>query len=394
MSVALDWKKLLKQHGFSESQVRQWAERRYPMFASNIALMTYLFLQEKGIELKPRVVGVYQAKKVTDLVVGDRAEIQVLIGAKLGEIHYYGCPECYTKVEERENRYYCSKCGKYVEAEEYSFKRYIAGDDTGSITVVIPPYVEGELEIGKAYKLRGRVQDNSEFSIREFEEIPLPKPVEGEGEEEEEVIEVKVPVKKEVEEKIEEEEEILEEGVEETIEEEVLPAEEIEEETPKVVEEEKKELTEIEEISTKAGVKLGDKEKTMLKKLMDFLSERNRVRVSEIKENLGVEYITLITVLRKAGVASIKKQKGVYYVVFKPPKKKETVQTKLVVEDKDIKVVIDKVKSMLELFGRISMDDFKAWYDKLSVPNKPPLEELLKRVDFIEVKDGMISKKE
>jgi len=294
---AIDWKKLLKQHGYTEAQVRQWAEKKYPLFASNIALMSYLFLQEHGVQIKPRVIGVYQRRKVCDLVVGERAEIEVLVGAKLGEIHYYGCPECYTKVEERENRYYCTKCEKYVEPIDCCFRRYIVGDDTGTVVVVIPPYVEGELEVGKTYIARGRMQDNSEFAVREFEQAELPSATEEEGSAEEEVIEVRVPGSE-----AEGEAGIEAEGEEEVIGEEALGEageEESEEEAPTAVVESRKVVSGAEgiedakEICEKAGVKLNATDMGRLKELLAFVKAKKRVMVKEVMSSLGSEYVTL-----------------------------------------------------------------------------------------------------
>jgi len=397
-TTILDWKKLLKQHGFTESQVREWAERKYPMFANNISLMAFLFLQEKGISLQPRIVGVYQAKKVSDLVAGDRAEIQVLVGAKLGEVHYFGCPECYTKVEERENRYYCPKCDKYVEANEYVFRRYIAGDETGNVIVVIPPYVEGELNIGKLYKLRGRMQDNGEFSIREFEEVELPTP--SVEEEREEVIEVKVPVR----EKEESEEEEIEEEIElpETIEAEVEEEKEVVEEEKEEKEEEKKEEEEVEILPELADAKISEEEKKLATKVYNFILSKGGVTASDVLKEFGDKSLVLLTVLRQCGLIKLEKTEKKYMFVpvgkerkekktKKKEERKESGQAKLFEEPQvSLDEIREKVRKMLMLFGgSINMEDFEKWYKNQPFADKVSLDDIL-NVDWIEIKDGNV----
>ena len=425
----LDWKRLLEQHGFTEAQVRQWAGRKYPMFANNIVLMTYLFLREHGVEIRPRVVGVYQPKKVSELEIGDRAELQLLVAAKIGEVRYFGCPECYTKVEDRDGRFWCSKCSSYVEPVEYSFKRYIAGDETGTVIVVIPPYVSGELEAGKMYRVRGRMQDNTEFLIREYEEVPMPS-APASTPEAGEVIEAKVqaPKREKKAEAVPTEEVAVEEVAEEVVapEEEEVVEEVAEEEAAPAVAEAAPTPAPTPEVPIPPEIDTLDlkpEEKVLAAKIVKFIADKGRITPRELFVEFGDAALSLLTPLRRANIIElVREDRNKYYfrlgkvsvpvtvvVGEQPPEEEEEeaeeergegrpeaaprTKTAPAPAEVDISDLERKIGSLLDLFGgRISLEDFRKWYERTKYAKSISLDEALDRIKWLKVENGMVTR--
>lgn len=160
---------LLKRYGISEEEVRRWAREKYPYFADNLLLMTLLYLKEVK-DIEPLA---YTPRKVVNLKPGERAELNVLIALKLSENRYRACPECYTKVDERNGEYYCPRHGITVEPIEVCWRRYIAGDDTGTIIIAIPPRIRDEIKLGSTYCIRGILGDRGEFVVRSISPIEV-----------------------------------------------------------------------------------------------------------------------------------------------------------------------------------------------------------------------------
>jgi len=376
----IDVLRLLKEKGFTEEQVRQWAQRRYPMFASNLELMAYLFLKEHGVEIPTQTITAYQQKKVRELQPNERVVVRVLVGGKIQEGRYYGCPNCFAKVEEEEDeagnvKYYCRRCNQYVEPRECVFKRYIAGDETGTTVLILPPRLDDiELEAGKLYLIRGRTDSSCNIIVREVKELELPKvPLPQQQQPtEERVVEAEIKVEPE-----KKEEEIVSVMSRE------MPPVEIE----KPKEEEKPVV--------KAEAKVEEAKKPLEEQVLEYIKSKGGegVTASELLARFGDAVVDVLSRLKSEGRIELVKRDTKYYYVAREvleKKREEKIEVKPVRPTPEEVRVLKRIQSLADLFGgRIELESFKLWLQR-TYPQIKPEEFLKKYASILKVRDNAV----
>jgi len=261
---------LYKRFGVTEEEVLEWGKKRYPMFLNAKNILLQLYLREvKKVPVDASLIAPLRGprRKISELKTGEWAVIEVLVGLKIRENYYLGCPNCFSSVEGN----LCPKCGA-VEPVKHKFISYVVGDNTGDIIVVFPPRIADSLNsedlIGKPLRIQGILRDDGEFMAQAFEEISishLPEEVE------------KV---EEVKEK-EEVEEVVEEAPKEETKE--IPALEVLKEAEEERKEEEKKEAEVEEIKVDA------RELELLKKVVSIFKEVSIDNLKKWHEKAGLK---------------------------------------------------------------------------------------------------------
>ena len=172
MSVKIDVEKILAEHNISKEEVLNWAKQHYPEFVRNFSLIAKLYLKSKGIMLPvaPPIRG--EVKQISELVLGEYANIRVVVVEMLSARTYMGCPQCYRKLETEGGELapgvpvQCPYCGETVKVEKLSWKEYLVGDASGEIVVAIPPRLSHmNVEPGMVLLLRGALQEDETFQV-------------------------------------------------------------------------------------------------------------------------------------------------------------------------------------------------------------------------------------
>jgi len=160
-------KETLKENGFSEDDVRRWAQERYPEFVSNFELVAKLFAIEKGIPFEvPRRSRPISVIKISEIKPDVPCAIKGVVVQKIEERTYIGCPKCYRKLQSK-GKVECEKDG-VVDAVDLTWRSYLVGDDSGEIVVDAAPSVTSVLKTGDVRIFRGSMRANSyEFTAYE-----------------------------------------------------------------------------------------------------------------------------------------------------------------------------------------------------------------------------------
>ena len=168
-------KEILKENGFSEEDVRQWAQQKYPEFTGNFELVAKLFAIEKGIPFEvPRRSRPISVIKISEIKPDVPCAIKGVVVQKIEERTYIGCPKCYRKLQSK-GKVECEKDG-VVDAVDLTWRSYLVGDDSGEIVVDTAPSVTSVLKTGDVRIFRGSMRANSyEFTVFEVFELQQTK---------------------------------------------------------------------------------------------------------------------------------------------------------------------------------------------------------------------------
>ena len=188
--MKVDVEKILAEHNISKEEVLNWAKQHYPEFVRNFSLIAKLYLKSKGITLPIAAPIRGEVKQISELVLGEYANIRVVVVEMLSARTYMGCPQCYRKLETEGGELapgspvQCPYCGETVNVEKLSWKEYLVGDASGEIVVAIPPRLSHmNVEPGMVLLLRGALQEDETFQVlqmnivRDKEIGEAPKPV-------------------------------------------------------------------------------------------------------------------------------------------------------------------------------------------------------------------------
>ena len=161
----MNLKETLRENGYSEEDVMQWAQQKYPEFTGNFELVAKLFAIEKGIPFEvPRRSRPISVIKISEIKPDVPCAIKGVVVQKIEERTYIGCPKCYRKLQSK-GRVECEKDG-VVDAVDLTWRSYLVGDDSGEIVVDTAPSVTTELKTGDVRVFRGSMRGNSyEFTV-------------------------------------------------------------------------------------------------------------------------------------------------------------------------------------------------------------------------------------
>ena len=169
---------LYKKYGITEKEVLEWAKKSYPQFLKNKTVLAQLYLKQvKKIQLEPDDVTIMRGptKKIGELKPDEWVIVEAVVGSKIRENSYTGCPLCFKKVEGD----YCASCGK-VEPIVCWFDSYVIGDNTGDAIATLGPKIANSRQNFEAsvLRMRGVLTQQGEFLVNAVEPIVegAPKP--------------------------------------------------------------------------------------------------------------------------------------------------------------------------------------------------------------------------
>lgn len=165
---------IFEKHGITKKEVLEWGTRIYPQFTNENILAQLYLKQVKKLTLDPREVELMTGKEVDveDLTTGDWCIIDIIVGTKIRENSYLGCPNCSKKVAEDK---ICRSCGPVIPVTLF-WTSYVAGDNTGDVMLSVPPRISNDyrdLE-GIMMKARGVLGDQGEFMVQNMEMLKEP----------------------------------------------------------------------------------------------------------------------------------------------------------------------------------------------------------------------------
>jgi hypothetical protein len=162
LSIRLDYEK----YGLKREEVLEWGKKNYPELANNEYAIYVLYLRKvKNISVfrKTKRIETGEARrvKIKDLVAGELLEIEGRIIDLIRESVYEGCPKCHKKFID-------GRCpsGHNEEPIKIRWVEYAIADDTGYVTLVIPPFSDINVEIEGRYIVRGLYNGKDAFSAR------------------------------------------------------------------------------------------------------------------------------------------------------------------------------------------------------------------------------------
>jgi len=171
---------LFAKHGITKEEVLKWAETsKYKQFINNINFLAQFYIQEvKGQSVDENdVIPLSGTKvKVSQVNNKDYVLIEVLVGKKLRETSYLGCPNCYKSLKKKDSDEIqdCKDHGA-VEPKLFVWRRYVAADDSADTIVSVPPRYNDVPEyadlFGRIMLLKGRLNEQGEFNVVGLQEI-------------------------------------------------------------------------------------------------------------------------------------------------------------------------------------------------------------------------------
>jgi hypothetical protein len=167
---------IFQRYGLDEKEVLAWAEATLPKSALKLSknVVAQLYLKRvKGIvvDTVSAVTGV--ERKIADLQPGEWCVIKGLVGLKVKENVYIGCPDCFTSLQATKDRPAKEMCEIHLKpGVQLKFTSYIIGDDTGDVMISFPPRFSSleNLE-GCIIKAKGFLSDQGEFVVRNYEVV-------------------------------------------------------------------------------------------------------------------------------------------------------------------------------------------------------------------------------
>lgn len=162
---------LYQKYGLSEKEVTEWAKTKYPQFLKNKTVLAQLYLKQvRKVQLTDEDIAIMRGpvKKINELKPGQWVIIEAVVGPKLRENSYNGCPICFKKLEGE----FCEICGK-VEPIVCWFDSYVVGDNTGDIIATFGPKLANSRKSfeGTVLRLRGVLGDQGEFLVNAIEPL-------------------------------------------------------------------------------------------------------------------------------------------------------------------------------------------------------------------------------
>jgi len=167
-------------YGLTKEEVLKWAAgTKYEQFISNPNFLAQFYLQEvKGTAMDETDVIPLSGTKVDVVKVNnkDYVIIEVLVGKKLRETSYMGCPTCYKSLKDKDSNEIrdCKEHGA-VEPKLFVWRRYIAADSTADVIISIPPRYNEMADFsdlfGRIMRLRGKLNDQGEFNVVGLQEV-------------------------------------------------------------------------------------------------------------------------------------------------------------------------------------------------------------------------------
>jgi len=139
----------------SKEDLEKWAKENFPQYAHNTELMKYAWMNAQGMPVALPTEPI----KIVDLVPNIRATLKVLIAAQVSVRKYKGCPIHLSKLNEDG---ICPKCGNEA-GVEMVWREYIAGDDTGTISLSVAPSVKIELPEKKEVTVIGYLNPDTKI---------------------------------------------------------------------------------------------------------------------------------------------------------------------------------------------------------------------------------------
>jgi hypothetical protein len=171
---------LFAKYGITKEEVLNWAKgTKYEGFVSNPSFLAQIYLQEKkGQTLDETDVVPLSGTKVdvSQVNTKDLVIIEVIVGKKLRETTYLGCPNCYKslKVKDSDEIKDCPDHGA-VEPKLFTWRRYVAADNSADLVISVPPRFNDMPDyadlFGRVMKMKGKLNDQGEFNIVGIQEI-------------------------------------------------------------------------------------------------------------------------------------------------------------------------------------------------------------------------------
>ena len=108
-----------------------------------------------------------ELRSINQLVVGDTADIQVVVVQELSTRSYIGCPTDSKRIPDaiEGKEAVCPKCGNIVKPVLLQWAMYLAGDVTDEIIVSFPPSITNRPTERMVIVAQGVLGDNEEFVV-------------------------------------------------------------------------------------------------------------------------------------------------------------------------------------------------------------------------------------
>lgn len=161
---------IYEKYGVTREEVMAWAQKHpeYRAFLNSGQTLLTIYLSEaRGTLVDVADVQTVTGTKVDvkDIKEGESVVVEVIVGRKLRETSYMGCPTCYKSIP-KEGPPECPNHGE-VTPVSHTFSRYVAADNSGEMILSFGPRLtaSGEDYMGKIVRVRGTLNDQGEFNI-------------------------------------------------------------------------------------------------------------------------------------------------------------------------------------------------------------------------------------
>ncbi len=159
---------LAAQLRITDAEIDTWAQANYPKFLTNKNLIKRLYLISKGVRFsapfQPK-----ELKPINQLVVGEIADIQVVVVQELSTHTYVGCPNDSKNIPDaiEGKDAVCPKCGQIVKPKVLQWALYLVGDATDEIIACFPPSITDRPKEGMIITAEGAIGNevNEEFLV-------------------------------------------------------------------------------------------------------------------------------------------------------------------------------------------------------------------------------------
>ena len=162
---------LAAQMKVTDAEIDTWAQVKYPQFLANKRLIKRLYLIEKGVRFalpQPK-----ELRSINQLVIGETADIHVVVVQELSTRTYIGCPNDSMKIPDaiEGKDAACPRCGQIVKPKSLQWALFLVGDVTDEIIASFPPSMINRPTEKMIIVAQGLLGENEEFLVYRWSQL-------------------------------------------------------------------------------------------------------------------------------------------------------------------------------------------------------------------------------
>jgi len=169
---------LAAQMNITDAEIEAWGQANYPQLMTNKSVIKRLYLVSKGVRFGPPFQP-RELRSINQLVVGETADIQVVVVQELSTRSHLGCPNDSKNIPDaiEGKDAVCPKCGQIVKPRSLQWVLFLVGDASGETIACFPPSITDRPKEGMTIIAEGAIgnEENEEFLVHNWSPLDTKK---------------------------------------------------------------------------------------------------------------------------------------------------------------------------------------------------------------------------